>query len=195
MRASEASEPIVDMTGLLRNPVSREETSAEPLSLEGLLAHQETVFKFCLGYSRNYAEAEDLTQEAYLRACQSLRNLRNPLQAREWLFRIAKNACLDQQKKDRSRGIFLRRWAKESALTAAAEVAEDPDRNRRRLKSAIRRLPQKLRTIFILREYGHLTYDELAATLGLNKGTVMSRLSRARGRIAAALQEKNHGRP
>jgi len=195
MRAGEASEPHVDMTGLFRNPVSREETSVSPLSVESLLVHQETVFKICLGFSRNYAEAEDLTQEAYLKACQCLQNLRNPLQAREWLIRIAKNTCLDAQKKDRFRGILLRRWARESGLTLAAEPAQDSESSRPRLKSAIRRLPQKLRTIFILREYGHMTYEELAATLRLKKGTVMSRLSRARARIAAALQEENHGRP
>jgi RNA polymerase sigma-70 factor (ECF subfamily) len=172
-----------------------EDASDEALSVERLLVHQETIFKICLGFARNYAEAEDLTQEAYLRACQSLRSLRNPLQAREWLIRIAKNACLDQQKKDRSRRMILRRWARQSESAAPAESAEDSDRIFRRLKSAIRRLPRKLRTVFILREYGHLTYDELAVTLGLRKGTVMSRLSRARGRIAAALQEKNHGRP
>jgi RNA polymerase sigma-70 factor (ECF subfamily) len=195
MRAGEASEPLAKMTGLLRNPVSRDKASVSALSIEGLLVHQETVFKICLGFARDYAEAEDLTQEAYLKACQSLQNLRNPPQVREWLIRIAKNACLDQQKKDRTRGIILRRWARESEATTPAEAAKDPDNKRRRLKSAVRRLPQKLRTVFILREYGRLTYDDLAATLGLRKGTVMSRLSRARGRIAAALQEKNHGRP
>lgn len=195
MRAGEASEPLVQMTGLVRNPASLEDTSAGAVSVERLLVHQETIFKICLGFARNYAEAEDLTQEAYLRACQNLPCLRNPLQAREWLIRIAKNACLDQQKKDRSRGMILRRWARESESTAPAESAEDPDEMRRRLKSAIRRLPRKLRIVFILREYGRLTYDELAATLGLRKGTVMSRLSRARGRIAAALQEKDHDRP
>lgn len=195
MRAGEASETLVEMTGLLRNPVSREETSVSPLSVERLLVHQETVFNICLGFSRNYTEAEDLTQEAYLKACRSLPNLRNPLQSGEWLCRIAKNTCLDQQKKNRSRWMFLRRWAKESVLTSAPEAAEDPASNWQRLKSAIRRLPQKLRTVFILREYGHLTYEELATMLGLKKGTVMSRLSRARTRIAAALQEKDHGRP
>jgi RNA polymerase sigma-70 factor (ECF subfamily) len=50
-------------------------------------------------------------------------------------------------------------------------------------------VPAKLRDIFVLREYGHLTYDELAAALSLNKGTVMSRLNRARRKIAAALEE------
>ena len=193
MRVGEAFEPLVDMTGLLRNPAGREENSVKLLSIDSLLIHQETVFQICLGFSRNYAEAEDLTQEAYLKACRSVRNLRNPLQAKEWLMRIAKNTCLDQQKKDRSRGILLRRWARESASVPPAEAVDDADNNRRRLKSAIQRLPQRLRTIFILREYGHLTYEELAATLGLNKGTVMSRLNRARTRVAAALQEKNYG--
>jgi RNA polymerase sigma-70 factor (ECF subfamily) len=158
---------------------------------ERLLIHQETIFRICLGYSRNYAEAEDLTQEVYLKAYQSLPSLRDSSSAKDWLIRIAKNACLDRQKNLRTQGIWLRRWAREMPLEPTAPAGDSLEGRLQQLKQAIRRLPRKLRTIYILREYGHLTYEEMAAALDLKKGTVMSRLSRARWQVAAALQEKS----
>lgn len=61
-----------------------------------------------------------------------------------------------------------------------------------RLKRAVQRLPKKLRVVLVMREYGHLSYQEIAATLGIKEGTVMSRLNRARSKVAAALQEATH---
>jgi RNA polymerase sigma-70 factor (ECF subfamily) len=89
--------------------------------------------------------------------------------------------------------IMLRRLAQQPDLPSDPAASEDFERRLGLLKSVIRRLPKKLRSVFVLREYGHLTYEELASTLHLNQGTVMSRLSRARRRVAAALQEKIHG--
>ena len=184
------------MTDARQEPVLREEISGGIVSIDGLLAHQELVFRVCLGYARNYAEAEDLTQEVYLKAHRSLARLKDPSLAREWLLRIARNACLDHQKRDRRRTILLRLWGEQSAATPGAARTDGGLEDRiENLKSAVRRLPRRLRDIFVLREYGRLTYEELAAALSLKKGTVMSRLNRARGRIAAALQETTHDRP
>lgn len=180
------------MTDVPQDAIIREKISGEAVSIGTLLGYQETVFLICLGYSRNYAEAEDLTQETYLKACQSLPGVREPASAKEWLFRIAKNVCLDHQKTARVRGMLLRRWAREQDPGPPCQIDLELDKRIAQFKSAVRRLPKKLRDIFVLREYGHLTYEELAATLRISKGTVMSRLSRARRRIAAALEEQGH---
>jgi RNA polymerase sigma-70 factor (ECF subfamily) len=194
MRAAEAPNLCLAMTDASQDSTMQEKISGGVISIEGLLAYQETVFRICLGHSRNYVEAEDLTQEVYLKAYQSLSVLRDPSLAKEWILRIAKNACLDHQKKGRVRRMLLRRWVKDADLSSEFH---NPDENLdgriEQLKSSIQRLPKKLRDIFVLREYGHLTYEELAATLRLNKGTVMSRLNRARQRITATLREKTHG--
>jgi len=167
------------------------ELSDGAVSIDELLAYQELVFRVCLGHSRNYAEAEDLTQEVFLKAHQGLSGLREPSLARNWLLRIARNIYLDHQKATRVRAVLLRRWAKAPEPSSGPEGPEgDLDDRIAQLKSAVRLLPKKLRDIFVLREYGHLTYEEMAATLALNKGTVMSRLNRARRRIALALREK-----
>src|SRR5512139_933340 len=101
MSAVGSSSSPLAMTDARQEPVLREEISAGALTIDGLLAHQELVFRVCLGHARNYAEAEDLAQEVYLKAHRSLARLKDPSLAREWLLRIARNACLDHQKRNR----------------------------------------------------------------------------------------------
>jgi RNA polymerase sigma-70 factor (ECF subfamily) len=192
MRAAPAAKPSFAVIDDYKQSILREKKPGEVVSIEGLLSYQETVFRICMGYSRNYAEAEDLTQEVYLKAYRGLASLVDPLLAKEWLFRITKNACHDYLKKARRRGALLRRAAHELDNTSDPAFDEDLARQIRLLKEAIWHLPEKLRTIFVLREYGHLSYEELAGTLKLKIGTVMSRLNRARVRLAAALKEKIH---
>jgi RNA polymerase sigma-70 factor (ECF subfamily) len=193
MRAADASGTYLAMTEAARDSALKAGTADKIVSIEDLLTFQETVFLICLGFSRNYAVAEDLAQEAYPRACQSLPGLREPRLAKGWLYRIARNVCLDHQKKTRVRGRLLRRWARESVPNPAPEVMDEiPDSRIVRLKSTAGCLPKKLRDVFVLREYGHLSYDELAAALRINKGTVMSRLNRARRRIVASFREQSH---
>lgn len=157
---------------------------------QDLFGLRESVFRICLGFSRNYAEAEDLAQDVYVRAYAGWKTFRNPAQSREWLFRIAKNACLDRQKQDRRRATLLRRWAEDAKPNEPADAENLAESRLAGLKSAVRRLPKKLRSVFVLREYGHLSYDEIAVILGVAKGTVMSRLSRARAKIAGMMGEK-----
>jgi len=158
-------------------------------SFENLLAHRESVFRICLGFSRNYVEAEDLAQDVYLKAYHKISALKDPAFSKEWLFRIAKNACLDRSKKTRIRAVRLRRWAESTTKSDDSETAGPADDRLAGLKAAVRRLPKKLRSVFILRLYGQLTYDEIAATLGIARGTVMSRLSRARAKVAETIRE------
>jgi RNA polymerase sigma-70 factor (ECF subfamily) len=61
------------------------------------------------------------------------------------------------------------------------------------LKDAIALLPRKMRDVFVMREYAQLGYEEIAAALGLRPGTVMSRLSRARGKVNERMRRFNDG--
>jgi RNA polymerase sigma-70 factor (ECF subfamily) len=116
--------------------------------------------------------------------------MRNPLASREWLFRIAKNACLDRDKRTRGRTRLLRHWAATPRPDDGPGPSAPDDERIARVKAAVRGLPKKLRTVFVLRWYGGLSYEEIAVTLGLARGTVMSRLSRARARVAGMVEEK-----
>ena len=171
-------------------PASESRSENAGLTFEDLLVHRESIFRICLGFCRDYTEAEDLAQDVYLKACRSIAALEDPGVSKEWLCRIAKNTCLDRTKKIRIRAILLRRWAQVEKPSDEPESACPADERLSRLKAAIRRLPEKLRSVFILRIYGHLAYEEIAAILDLPRGTVMSRLNRARAGIAEMLEEK-----
>jgi RNA polymerase sigma-70 factor (ECF subfamily) len=183
-----------------RDTAQPADDSRAAVSLESLFVHRETVFRICLGFSRNYAEAEDLAQDVYLKAHRNLPRLKNPDLAREWLLRIAKNTCLDQRKTSRLRRLLLFQWSERRTgirpapeTDAPAEASpRSPDPRLAELKAAVRSLPPKLREAFVLREYAHLSYEDIAAALGLKTGTVMSRLHRARAVVNQKLQETRH---
>ncbi len=157
---------------------------------EELMAYQEDVFRVCLGFSRNPLDAEDLTQEVYLKALRKIGTVRKPGALRAWLLRIARNTCFDHQKKRRLFNLFQRSVSRDAAREKPAQQEYVETREGRlKLKEAVRRLPDKQREVFVLREYGHLSYGELAETLGLNQGTVMSRLNRARKAVLSFIRE------
>jgi RNA polymerase sigma-70 factor (ECF subfamily) len=160
---------------------------------QGILENKKTVFWICLGYARDFVEAEELTQEVFFKAWTKIDSLRDPERHREWLFRMARNACYDHLKKKR-----LRKLIQRSPLEAGRDERTPETRalyrdELRLLKGAVRSLPGKLRDTFILRGYGGLSYREIAAVLQIKEGTVMSRLNEAREKIKSRMRE-THGR-
>lgn len=157
---------------------------------EELMSYQEDVFRVCLGFSRNPQDAEDLSQEVFLKALRKIGTVQKPGALRVWLLRIARNTCLDHQKKARLFGFFKRSVSRAEARENPAQEGRANARERlAKLKEAVKRLPVKQREVFVLREYGHLSYAELTETLGLRQGTVMSRLSRARRAVVDFMRE------
>ena len=170
-------------------------SNAEEIRLfEEIMAFREDVFRICLGFSRNPADAEDLSQDVYLKALGKIGTLRTPGAARGWLLRIARNTCLDQRKRARLFGLFkIKTAGGEGRAPAAPEGPEEAPAALARLKAAVARLPEKQREVFVLREYGQMSYGEIAESLGIKAGTVMSRLSRARSAVAEFVREGGHG--
>jgi len=162
---------------------------------EEMLSWSENIFLICLGFSKDPQDAEDLTQEAYLKAYQKIGSLRSAASAREWLFRIVRNTCLDHRKKRSRLHLFSLQSIPDSAEPEAPESKILRGGQIRLLKRAVSDLPNKLKEIFVLREYGHLSYQEIAAVLGIPQGTVMSRLNRARQAVAIRLREADHEKP
>jgi RNA polymerase sigma-70 factor (ECF subfamily) len=129
--------------------------------------------------------AEDAAQEAFIRAWQHLPNYRPRSPFRNWLYRIATNVALD----------FLRREREtvDVDTLSLASLDEDPEamveRRERgeRVRQAVLALPPASRAVLVLREYEGLSYREIADTLGIPIGTVMSRLNYARNRLRESL--------
>jgi len=155
-----------------------------------LMTYKEIVFHICLGYSKNPWDAEDLTQEVYLKAYRKTESLKDPRLKKEWLFRIAKNTCLDHGRKLSLRRFFPINQEMVLLDPGTPEKHMVRDESLRVLKNAVSQLPVKLREAFVLREYGHLSYHEIAAVLGIKKGTVMSRLNRARQAVLNRIKEE-----
>jgi RNA polymerase sigma-70 factor (ECF subfamily) len=170
-------------------------TSADKKELfEQVLENRKTVFWICLGYARDSVEAEELAQEVFFKAWSRIDSLRTPERCREWLFRVARNTCLDSQKKKRLRRLFEAnspREARDEKTPEALIILRD---ELRLLKQAVRALPNKMRSTFILREYGELSYQEIADILGIKEGTVMSRLNGAREKIRERMKGLSHGK-
>ena len=164
----------------------------EIAAIDHLLDHREDVFRICLGFCANYEEAEDLAQDVYVKACEGIDRLRDPGQARAWLLRITRNAGVDHFRRSRRRANLLKSWTKAAPrpdVPVESETARDP--RLAELKAAIAALPARYREVFVLREYGRLPYEEISRALGLKEGTVMSRLSRARARVAGMIRRRN----
>ena len=132
--------------------------------------------------------AEDMAQEAFLRGWINLPSFRPQSSLRNWLYRIAVNATLD----------VLRRRPEETLEDEAVQMSPDQaagpettliEKERvALLQQAMRSLPEAARSVLVLREYGGLSYQEIASVLDVPVGTVMSRLNYARNRLRELLK-------
>jgi RNA polymerase sigma-70 factor (ECF subfamily) len=148
-----------------------------------------TVFRLAAALVSDRDEAADVTQETYVRAWGRVGELRDGAAALGWLCRIARNVA-----HDRRRSWWSRMRAPLDALAGEAAPREEaPDASlaaaerASAVRAALAKLPEKQRVVLALRELEGLSYDEIAAALGVPVGTVESRLHRARGALARRL--------
>lgn len=158
------------------------------------MAFKENVFRICLGFCRNAADAEDLTQDVYLKAYRNLESLKDPDLKKPWLYRIARNTCLDHHRSQEARRGRELSAADDGIARENPEAETERDEQVGRLKEAVNSLPKRQKEVFVLREYGHLSYEEIARTAGIRIGTVMSRLNRARRAVLVRFEEPEHAR-
>lgn len=131
---------------------------------------------------RNREDAEDVVQEAFLRAFTAFENLRGE-NARAWLLAIVRNTCLTWLKRNRNAANMI---GLEEQVGDPREPSPDPEEvllissDTEQVRRALEQLPSEFREVIVLRELEALTYKEIAATVGVPLGTVMSRLSRGR---------------
>jgi len=164
-----------------------------------VLKYQHKVVKLVMRYVRSYAEAEDIAQEAFIKAYRALPQFRGDSAFYTWLYRIAintaKNAVasrdrspidydLDLQNPDESYDMQGR--LKDTETPEALALTEEI---RGIVNSAMDALPEDLRTAIMLRELEGLSYEEIAASMDCPVGTVRSRIFRAREAIDRRLRE------
>jgi RNA polymerase sigma-70 factor (ECF subfamily) len=130
---------------------------------------------------------DDALQEAYLKAFRALRSFREESAVASWLYRIVYNSCLDQL-----RGAGRRRHEPLEAAAERSHSGPDPAEvatRRRDLATALASLPPDMRAAVLLVDAEGMGYGEAAEVLGISRGTVASRLNRARARLRRALAD------
>lgn len=147
-----------------------------------VLPHLDGAYTLARYLLRNEADAQDVVQDACVRAMTYFAGFRSG-DARAWLLRIVRNACHDHRRRHPA-------TAELDDALAAGDSPEDAlllDASRASLRAAIGRLPDEFREVIVLREIEGLTYAEIAQVTDVPAGTVMSRLARARRRLQEAL--------
>ena len=155
--------------------------------------YQNYVYRLCYLVMRNEQDAEDMTQETFVRACRALPRfeIREEASFEAWLYRISVNCC-------RSR--MRRKWYQvlpwpDPAPQLVVEPEEQPERRllraerRNTVMEAVDTLGEKHRLVVILRYYAGLSNEEIAQVLKIPSGTVRSRLHTARQRLKELLAE------
>lgn len=156
--------------------------------------HQARVFQFIRRLHGCAAEAEDLTQETFIKAYQALPRWRPEARFHTWLLQIARNATLDALRQRRRRpGDTLDEHAHLADPGPSPLQQLESGRRLALLEQLLARLPLEQREILLLREVEGLSYTELATALDINAGTVKSRLARAREAMLISYHQEIEG--
>ena len=165
--------------------------------------YQHKVVKLVLRYVRNPAEAEDIAQEAFIKAYRALPQFRGDSAFYTWMYRIAINTAKNSlASRDRSPIAYDLDLTDPEESHSVQTKLQDPDTPegmalteeiRGIVNSAIEGLPEELKTAIVLRELDGLSYEEIAAAMECPVGTVRSRIFRAREAIDKRLREVFEG--
>jgi RNA polymerase sigma-70 factor (ECF subfamily) len=168
-----------------------------------VLKYQHKLVKLVMRYVRNPAEAEDIAQEAFIKAYRALPQFRGDSAFYTWLYRIAintaKNAVVSRDRSPIEYNIDRHDNDESYDMQGRMKDSETPeglvltDEIRTTVNAAIDALPEDLRTAIVLRELEGLSYEEIAAAMDCPVGTVRSRIFRAREAIDRRLREVFEG--
>jgi len=168
-----------------------------------VLKYQHKLVKLVMRYVRNPAEAEDIAQEAFIKAYRALPQFRGDSAFYTWLYRIAintaKNAVVSRDRSPVEYDLDRNNNEESYDMQGRMKDSETPeglvltDEIRSTVNAAIDALPEDLRTAIVLRELEGLSYEEIAAAMDCPVGMVRSRIFRAREAIDRRLREVFEG--
>ena len=164
--------------------------------------YKRKVFHIGYKFTGRHDDAEDLTQEIFLKVFKSLDKFNQSADFSTWLSSVARNFCIDHYRASkREKEVLVEDLvafdlAPASTGSSPHRALEDRDR-RSFLRRGLEALPEKLREAVVLRDLQGLTYQEMADRLGLPEGTVKSRINRGREELSRLLlraQQAERGR-
>ena len=166
-----------------------------------VLEHEKKVYNLALRMVGNEEDARDMAQEAFIRAFSSLDSFRGDSKFSVWLYRLTSNVCIDLLRSRGRRQTVSLTVDDDESDAAELEIPDDrfsPERaferaeTRENVKRGLDTLSPEYRQILLLREISGLTYEEIGKALGLEEGTVKSRIFRARKKLCAFLLEEGN---
>jgi RNA polymerase sigma-70 factor (ECF subfamily) len=162
------------------------------------MPHLDAAYNLARWLTRSPAEADDIVQEAMLRAFRAFDDLRGG-DAKPWLLAIVRNCFLTSVRSRKDRKIIPLPERDGEAEETFVDAAADPEQaairtdQRRKLNRLIGALPEEFREVLILREMEDLSYQDIAHVTSVPIGTVMSRLARARGMLKLRWEQEIEG--
>lgn len=147
-----------------------------------------SLYNFAHWLTQDRHEAEDLVQETYAKALKGFASFSPGTNFRAWIYRILRNTFLTSRTGMRAATVPIEDESDESVLPPVEDTPESlllTRADQEMIRAALQRLPLRFREVILLCDMEEMSYQEIAGTLGIPLGTVMSRLSRAR----AALRE------
>jgi RNA polymerase sigma-70 factor (ECF subfamily) len=158
--------------------------------------HNERIYRAARSIVRDEREAEDVMQQAYVNAYAHLRQFNGQARFSTWLTRIAINEALARVRRQGRYETFDDEFPRVESFMAISPIHDDPEHQafsgelRGLLESAIDRLPDGAREVFVLRQVEGLSTTEVAESLGVSEDVVKTRLSRARAALRRDLLER-----
>ncbi len=192
--------PVVLTTGETPSEATPTARDAEQAAIEAckrgereafdqlVVRYQRGVYRLCYRYVNNHEDANDITQEVFLRAWRAIGRFRGRSAFSTWLYRIGVNACLNFRAARRPPAQELPDTVADPGVGAAERV--ENDEQARRVREAVGRLPEKQRATLILKIYHELTHQEVAQILGSTVGTVKANLFHALGNMRKLVAEE-----
>ena len=189
--------PLADT--LVAEPIQRH---SEPSTFPALVEqYKRPLYALAYDLTGNHHDAEDLSQEVFIKAYRGMAGFRGEAQVYSWLYRIAVNTFLNKRRKKALR--FRQLWDDFSHVPPGTDPQPETDRQaeadvmRRHVETALKQLSPRERSAFVLRHYQDLSLREVADAMDVAEGTVKSLLFRAakKLRIALAFYREDLGLP
>ena len=156
--------------------------SREPNWEEIVSNYYDAIYRYCYQFHGNRADAEDATQQTFVKAYQSLPTLQSESALKSWLYSIARNICIDRKRR-------IKKFFALLPMIKSDDIIEPQLSGLSKgLLNHIQALPIKQREVFILRHWHDFSTDEVANMLSISNGTVKSHLKRAIDKLRAALE-------